>query len=195
MSIDFKGFYTYLWLRQDGTPYYVGKGIGNRAFIKRGHVCIPPVDKSRILIETHPDENSAFEAERFLVTYYGRVDLKTGCLRNRTEGGEGASGRRVSVETRKKMSISKLGKSRDQQTVSKYRDKMLAFWASPEGKKTKRESMLKRWSRPEEVKRFFEWNNLSKEKRTPKTQNEYSLQYHINVHTLIKWKKRNLSCL
>jgi hypothetical protein len=86
-------FYTYLWLREDGTPYYVGKGQGRRA--QRGHVRIfPPIDPSRILIQEFPSEADALEAEKFLISYYGRKDLGVGCLRNLTDGGEGTSGRR-----------------------------------------------------------------------------------------------------
>jgi len=91
-------YYTYLWLReQDGTfpagnPYYVGKGSGNRATTKSAHSYRPPKDKSYILVQEFPDEAAAFAAEEFLIAFYGRIDLGTGCLRNLTNGGEGASG-------------------------------------------------------------------------------------------------------
>lgn len=91
-------FYTYLWLRKvDGTfpagsPYYAGKGSDNRATHRSGHTYKPPSDKSLILIQEFPDEPSAFEAEKFLIAFYGRIDLGTGCLRNLTDGGEGAAG-------------------------------------------------------------------------------------------------------
>jgi hypothetical protein len=75
-------YYTYLWLREDGTPYYVGKGCGKRAFERSGHTCLPPKDKNRILLQDFPDETSAFAAEVFLIAHYGRLDLGTGCLRN-----------------------------------------------------------------------------------------------------------------
>ena len=80
-------FYTYLWLREDGTPYYVGKGKGNRGFESRHHRhrC-PPRD--RIIIQEWPSEEEAFSAEIFLILYYGREDLGTGCLRNLTNGGD-----------------------------------------------------------------------------------------------------------
>jgi hypothetical protein len=108
-------FYTYLWLREDGTPYYVGKGQGDRAFVKDSHRHYPPKDRERILIQEFPDEASAYEAERFLISYFGRVDLGTGCLRNLTDGGENPpkhTGRKQSPETVAKRAAKLRGKRR-----------------------------------------------------------------------------------
>ena len=42
-------YYTYAYLRENGTPYYIGKGKGNRWTDKNGKNCIPPNDKSKII--------------------------------------------------------------------------------------------------------------------------------------------------
>ena len=105
-------FYTYLYLREDGTPYYVGKGSGDRAH-KWHRVGCPPVE--RILSQEFPSESDAFEAEKFLIGFYGREDLRMGRLLNLTDGGENPPdatgnkhncGRVRSVEARKKCSES-----------------------------------------------------------------------------------------
>ena len=38
-------FYTYAYLREDRTPYYIGKGIGSRAYKKYKNAIKPPKDK------------------------------------------------------------------------------------------------------------------------------------------------------
>jgi NUMOD3 motif len=83
-------FYSYLWLREDGTPYYAGKGSGNRAFRRHAHNrgLQPPADKSLILIFPHVSEDEAFESEKDFIKWFGRKDIGTGCLRNLTDGGE-----------------------------------------------------------------------------------------------------------
>ena len=81
-------FYTYLWLREDGTPYYAGKGSGRRGLDSDGHLVNRPKDKTNILIQYFPTEADAFFAEKYLIAYYGRIDNGTGILRNRTDGGE-----------------------------------------------------------------------------------------------------------
>lgn len=87
-------FYVYQYLREDGTPYYIGKGSGKRAYKKYSSKDIkPPKDQSRILIvESDLTEDAAFDLERKLIAQYGRIDLGTGVLHNKTEGGEGSSG-------------------------------------------------------------------------------------------------------
>ena len=84
-------FYTYVWLRENGTPYYVGKGSGSRAYAKhwtRYKTVYSAPPKERIVIYPAESETEAFETEIALIWYYGRKDLGTGCLRNRSDGGE-----------------------------------------------------------------------------------------------------------
>jgi hypothetical protein len=98
-------YYSYLYLRIDGTPYYVGKGTGYRAYTKHLFVQVPA--KDRIVIYPAASEDDAYETEIALIWYYGRKDLGTGCLHNLTDGGEGGKpmlGRHHSLATIQKMS-------------------------------------------------------------------------------------------
>jgi len=98
-------YYVYEWLREDGTPYYIGKGEGFRAYCKRPY---RPKDKNRInIIKENLTEQEAWDLETELIAIYGRKDLGTGILKNKTDGGEGGS---KSTETRTKLSKAAKGK-------------------------------------------------------------------------------------
>ena len=99
-------FYTYLWLRENGTPYYVGKGTGNRAYSKHNHFCSPPA-RTRVYVQHWASDEEAFEMEKWYIRFYGRKDLGTGILYNLTDGGLGAA---PSEETCRKMSEANMGK-------------------------------------------------------------------------------------
>jgi len=83
-------YYVYQYLRENVTPYYIGKGSKNRAY----STCrtIPrPKDRSKIQIIAHKlSESEALLLETKLIAFFGRIDLGTGILHNKTDGGEGA---------------------------------------------------------------------------------------------------------
>lgn len=104
-------YYVYAYLRNDGTPYYIGKGSGNRAYKHGANEPIhPPVDKSKIVIlNENLSEKEAFSIEKELITKYGRKDVGTGILRNQTDGGEGAAGYKHTEEICKRISLRQKG--------------------------------------------------------------------------------------
>jgi hypothetical protein len=86
-------YYTYAYLREDRTPYYIGKGKGDRIYSSRKRVR-PPKDKSRIIfLKQNLSEEEAFKHEIYMIAVFGRKDLGTGILHNMTDGGDGASNR------------------------------------------------------------------------------------------------------
>ena len=108
-------FYIYQYVRAKaskygpvGSPYYIGKGRAKRAWRLGGRSVQRPLNKDQVVIVAEMlSETEAFTMETSLILTHGRIDLGTGYLRNRTNGGEGNSGRVISEETRRKMSIAK----------------------------------------------------------------------------------------
>ena len=108
-------YYVYAYLRENGSPYYVGKGQADRAWVvhhrgKKG-VRRPALNHpERIVIISYGlTELWSLALERRLIKWYGRKDQGTGILLNKTDGGDGPSGYRWSSEQRKRKSITQVG--------------------------------------------------------------------------------------
>lgn len=121
-------YYVYMYLKENGTPFYVGKGKGNRhlAHLQEAKksstkdtnkLKINTIKKmlnegkepSIVFVDKNIDEDSAFELEEFLISEIGRIDLKTGTLTNLTNGGDGASGTIITESTRNKRRLKMQG--------------------------------------------------------------------------------------
>jgi len=128
MSNDERRFYIYAFLRsvdsqcgKKGSPYYIGKGSGKRAWSKNRRIQLPVDKKKIVFLRAQLTEQEAFDWECIYIAHYGRIDLGTGILRNQSNGGEGASGMIHSEEARLKISRANKGKVVSMETKEKIR--------------------------------------------------------------------------
>ena len=101
----------------DDKVFYVGlaKNGTNRPYVKAGKSkhWKNIVNKHGYVVEIVSEnctKDEAKQIERYLIAYYGRICLNTGCLVNITDGGESRSGYKVNKETREKISNGMKGK-------------------------------------------------------------------------------------
>ena len=115
-------YYTYAYLREDRTPYYIGKGTGRRIYSTNRKGLKPPKDKSRIIfLKQNLTEEEAFKHEKYMIAVFGRKDLGTGILHNKTDGGEGTSN--PSEETKLRIVQSRFGYTHTEETRQKISKK------------------------------------------------------------------------
>ena len=90
-------YYTYAWLRDDMTPYYIGKGIDNRAYRshRRGdsYMSAPPRDRV-LFLKKNLSEFDSYKHENYMISILG-LKSEGGILINMSYGGEGSSGRKT----------------------------------------------------------------------------------------------------
>jgi hypothetical protein len=184
MNQDERRFYVYLWLRskdsehgQKLSPYYVGKGSGNRAFCRHQRVCPAPRNNENVVfVQEGLTEDEAFSLERYCIKLYGRIDKGTGILRNLTDGGDGVSGYTHTIATRHILSKKLKGRPSWWNGKTHRSESRLKMAQSARGRKQSSETIEKRRQAMLGQKRSEETCRRIAEVRTGQTHSDETKQ-------------------
>ena len=167
-------FYTYAYLREDRTPYYIGKGCGKRAYRQLNHnVKTPPKDRILILKNKITNED-AKKHEKYMIAVFGRKNNGTGILRNLTDGGEGVSGLKQTEQSREKMR---------KPNTKEHNDKV-------------RKTIKQKWENDEYDKKEWRKRNLGKkqsEETIKKKSESLKKYYKKNKKVITEEQKKQIS--
>lgn len=138
--------YVYVKFRENGTPFYVGKGSTKGRWLEherdarrgvKGHrfaiirsMQARGLEVPTVKIHTNLTEAQANEYEIALIAAIGRLDLGTGPLVNLTNGGDGGGGRQHSPETIAKWAAA--GRNISPETRAKRSEALRGRQFSPE---------------------------------------------------------------
>jgi hypothetical protein len=113
-------FYVYKYVLEDGTPYYIGKGCGNRINKPHTRTVLPAADR-RIIIQNGLTNDEAKLLEGQLISEYKRK-IDGGILDNiKINQWACHTGWKHSEETKQKISIGNRGKIRTEEQINNYK--------------------------------------------------------------------------
>jgi len=186
--------YLYRHIRLDkNEPFYIGIGKKEkRAYSthKRSILWERIASKCEYEVQIIFDDltwEQACEKEKEFIKLYGRIDLKTGCLVNLTDGGDGSLGYKHSKESLFKIGEKSKGRKKTPEEIEKWKIKM-NFEKSSEFKEKIRQALTGK-THTLERKENQRKSHLGK-KLTEETKQKLKEYYKDNPQ---KWKGTKLS--
>jgi hypothetical protein len=172
--------YTYAYLREDGTPYYIGKGTGKRKTSpheRRNGKFVPvPSDPDRILTLKHFEtEEDAHRHEEYMISVFGR-EIDGGILINLCLGGKSRAFYKTDEERR--LVINKRANDNYHNTPGRreyQHQKQKEYRQDPEKLERMRGNGRRRYqeNREEYLKKKYKWREENKERLVEQRRKRY----------------------
>lgn len=152
-------FFVYVYRSPDGSPFYVGKGLrsrisqrGNRSpeFLAYLAALVAQGLEPIVDVEPQPDEATAYLRERELIALYGRSNIGTGSLVNKTSGGEGMRDVWLSDEDRERARVQMAALKANRAVEAKRVARLRAIQKDPVYIENRRKGQKRRQERPEQ---------------------------------------------